>query len=81
MTQNFRQKKLLISGGANGLGKEIVIYFASLMKEVIFIDNKFKDGKLLEKNLTKKGYSVKFYYCDLSNLNNSSNVFHKIFNF
>lgn len=79
MTQNFRDNKLLIAGGANGLGKEMVIYFASIMKEVIFIDNKVKEGKFLEKNLTSKGYKVKFYYCDLSNLNNASSVFNKIF--
>jgi len=79
MIKNYKQKKLLITGGANGLGKEIVVHFAPLMKEVIFIDKSIKEGKSLEKNLNKKGYNVKFYFCDLSNLKNSSKTFSTIF--
>ena len=79
MIKDFKQKKLLITGGANGLGKEIVIYFAPLMKEIIFVDRCIKEGKCLEKKLNKKGYNVKFYYCDLANLENSSKTFSTIF--
>ena len=42
MSKDLKQKKLLITGGANGLGREIVYYFAPLLKETIFIDVKKK---------------------------------------
>lgn len=79
MSKDLKQKKLLITGGANGLGREIVYYFAPLLKETIFIDVKKNDGKSLEKKLIKNGCNVKFYSCDLSNLSYSQKLFDKIF--
>ena len=47
-------KKIFISGGAEGIGSAIVEHFCEQKSEVIFVDINFKKAKKLINNLKKK---------------------------
>ena len=76
--EEFKNKKILITGGAKGLGFAFVESFAQLCSEVIFIDKEKAEGKKIEKYFRNKKKKVFFYYSDLSKFQESIKIFKKI---
>lgn len=76
--KEFKNKKVLITGGANGIGLALVESFADLFNQVIFIDRDKAKGKSIEKFYKNKRNNVSFYYCDLLNFEKSNKTFKKI---
>ena len=71
-------KKIFISGGAEGIGSAIVEHFCEQKSEVIFVDINFKKAKKLINNLKKKKIKIpKFFKCDISNIKKMQNIIQK----
>lgn len=63
----MENKKILITGGASGIGLAMVTLFAERKSEVYFIDTKEDEGKEVKKSLRSKGLKVHFLHSDLTN--------------
>tara|TARA_Y100000590_G_C15619876_1_gene977147 strand:+ start:387 stop:1136 length:750 start_codon:yes stop_codon:yes gene_type:complete len=71
-------KKVFISGGADGIGSSIVEHFCEQKSEVIFVDINSKKAKKLINNIKKKKIKIpKFFKCDISNIKKLQNIIHK----
>ena len=60
-------KNVLITGGASGLGKEILEIFSAKYDKVFFT---YYNSNETAKNLEKKFNNAKGFYCDFTNLEN-----------
>lgn len=59
----FKDKVIIVTGGANGIGKAIAESFAKLDGQVIILDIDKANGEKLSKEINGV-----FYYCDLRNV-------------
>ena len=71
---NFQNQVVLVTGAANGIGKEIALQFASEGARVVLVDKDAKAGKMLEKELLEKSYVASFVEADLSDEQECVNV-------
>lgn len=64
---DFTGKVALVTGGAEGLGKEFVQTIAEQGSDVAFCDIKDEEGKATEKELAEKtGKKIKYYHCNVA---------------
>lgn len=63
----MKNKNVLITGGANGIGLAMVRRFAESGANVFFIDTQEEAGKKLEKEFLEAGQKVVFLLCDITN--------------
>lgn len=63
---NFKGKVVLITGGANGLGKAVATLFAQNGATVILADIDEIEGQKCKENLNDSGYKVFFIKCNVS---------------
>ena len=63
----MKNKTILITGGASGIGLAIVEKFGSEGSRVFFIDSNQKEGKIVEKLGQEKGWSLHFLHADIQN--------------
>lgn len=66
MMQNRQGKEILVTGGANGIGKAITMAFLERGAKVWIIDKKEEAGKALEAGLSEKGFHASFVKVDVS---------------
>jgi NAD(P)-dependent dehydrogenase (short-subunit alcohol dehydrogenase family) len=59
---------VFITGGASGIGEEIVRAFAAQDSRIGFVDIDAERGKALADELEKQGASVRFEHCDLRDI-------------
>ena len=71
---NFQNQVVLVTGAANGIGKEIALQFAREGAKVVLVDKDAKDGKVLEEELLETGYVASFAEADLSKEEDCVNV-------
>lgn len=72
---SLREKNILVTGGASGIGKEIVKAFADQKAKVAFLDLDAAKGQKLS---SKLGDNVFFEECDLKNIKSLKETIHKI---
>ena len=65
--KSLENKKILITGGASGIGYLIVKMAAQERAHVIIFDVVQKKLDEVSKELASHGYSISTYYCDVSN--------------
>ncbi|RKD33464.1 SDR family NAD(P)-dependent oxidoreductase [Thermohalobacter berrensis] len=61
----FKNKIVLVTGGANGIGKAIAKAYLDFGAKVIIADKDKEKGIKLEKDYNEKGYELFFYEIDL----------------
>ncbi len=66
---SLKDTPVLVTGGASGIGKEIILAFAAQGAKIGFLDIDANGGKALEADLREKGIEAKFEACDLRNIN------------
>ena len=71
---SLREKNILVTGGASGIGKEIVKAFANQKAKVAFLDLDAAKGQKLS---SKLGDNVFFEECDLKNIKSLKETIHK----
>jgi NAD(P)-dependent dehydrogenase (short-subunit alcohol dehydrogenase family) len=65
----MKNKTILITGGASGIGLAIVEKFAAEGSRVFFIDFNESEGKAVEKSAREKGGNVTFLHADIQDEN------------
>jgi len=69
---SFLNRKILVTGGARGIGKTICHSFAQEGAKVAFCDNNQSLGLQTEKEFIKQGFDVTFFPFDLRQSNQCS---------
>lgn len=77
---SLRGKRVLITGGASGIGASIVEAFARQGAEVHFLDIADNEGRDLEAELAGLDPAPRFHRCDLKDLDGLKQVLGKIAN-
>ena len=70
----LQSKRVLITGGATGIGRAAVKRCSEEGAQVVFGDINSKDGAALAYSLNEDGTSVSFLETDVSNLESSTNL-------
>lgn len=76
MTERFKNKTAIVTGGASGIGEASVIQFAKEGAKVVISDMSQK-GKELSDKLNSEGYDTTFIPCDVSNEEEVKNLVSK----
>lgn len=65
---SLKDRPVVISGGATGIGAELVRHFASQGAKVGFVDIAAADGAALAEALARDGHTVRFTACDVTDI-------------
>ena len=63
---SFKDKIVLITGGASGIGKASVLEFAKEGAKVVFADIEKEKALKIQEDLVKRNYNVDFFHIDIS---------------
>jgi len=75
---SLKNKRIVITGGASGIGASIVSAFAAQGARVTFLDILEGEGHALAKELKGSAHPPVFHTCDLRDLDGVARVFEKI---
>ena len=75
---SLREKVVLITGGASGIGETIVENFLQQGSKVVFIDKDKENGLQLVSRLQKYDFNAIFKECDLVNIDNLKTTINQI---
>jgi NAD(P)-dependent dehydrogenase (short-subunit alcohol dehydrogenase family) len=65
---DLKDKTVIVTGGASGIGEAIVQHFARQKSKVAFIDIKAEEGRNLTEKLSRDRYHSYFESCDLTDV-------------
>lgn len=65
---SLKGKRVVVTGGASGIGAGIVAAFAAQGAQVIYLDIADEDGKKLESSLSNSETPPLYMHCDLTNI-------------
>lgn len=71
-------KKILITGGASGLGKAIAEHYANKNWLVLVVDIQEKEGKEFAADLKKEGSQAEYYHCDVGNIESIKSLYESV---
>lgn len=71
---NLRHKKILVTGGAKGIGKATVLELASLEAEVLFTVRNTEELTALQNELRTQGLNVHGILCDVTSSDHRARV-------
>jgi len=75
---SLKEKRIVVTGGASGIGASIVSAFAAQGARVTFLDILEGEGRALARELKGSVHPPVFNACDLRNLDDVARVFGKI---
>jgi len=75
---SLKEKRIVVTGGASGIGASIVSAFAAQGARVTFLDILEDEGRALARELKGSVHPPVFNACDLRNLDDVARVFGKI---
>lgn len=75
MKYELKDKVVLITGGAMGLGKDLVEQAAQKGAKVVFCDIADMQGKQLELQLIASGYDALYYHCNVADYTQVEEMF------
>jgi NAD(P)-dependent dehydrogenase (short-subunit alcohol dehydrogenase family) len=73
----LKDKCIIITGGSNGIGAELVRQFSMTGAFVTFGDVNQENGELLEAELNSKGNNVQFVQCNVTSWDDQINLFER----
>ena len=65
---SLKNKTVIITGGASGIGSSIVENFLQQGSKVAFLDKEVEIGNKLVSNLNNYDHKALFKFCDLKNI-------------
>ena len=71
----LRNKSIIVTGGANGMGEELVKQFAASGSYVTFCDINEARGKQVENEILQNGGKAKFILCDTTSWEDQVQMF------
>jgi NAD(P)-dependent dehydrogenase (short-subunit alcohol dehydrogenase family) len=74
---SFQEKNIIVTGGANGIGRTIVTAFAKKGAKVVIADIDQAAGKKLEEDLLKNRYQARFIRTDVSDPESAKTMVHE----
>ncbi|WP_259066771.1 SDR family NAD(P)-dependent oxidoreductase [Mucilaginibacter sp. X4EP1] len=75
---SLKNKNVVITGGASGIGRAIAVLFASQGASIYIIDVDVQAGEATAEAIKKDGFNAQFTLCDITNLDAVTAVFDKI---
>ena len=75
---SLKDKVVIVTGGASGIGEAIVEAFARQQAQVIFLDIQDKAGENLIQRLQQAGCAAKYLHCDLTDIGSLQRVMGEI---
>jgi len=72
MKIDMKDKKVIITGGSTGIGREVVKIFAENGAKVAIFDVNNSDGMSLTNDLTQKGLEIRYWNVDVRDANQVS---------
>jgi len=75
---SLKNKRIVITGGASGIGASLVSAFAAQGAKVAFLDVLEEEGRALARELKGSAHSPAFHVCDLRDLDGVAHVFEEI---
>jgi NAD(P)-dependent dehydrogenase (short-subunit alcohol dehydrogenase family) len=75
---SLKDKHVVITGGASGIGEGLVIAFAKQGSRVTFLDVKADEGRELADSLGTSAHRPEFHRCDLTDLDRVATLFERI---
>ena len=75
---DLKDKTVLISGGATGIGRSLVEAYANQGAKTAFVDIDEGQGKQLKSDLLSQGYDVRSTPCDITNQERYQTVFNHV---
>ena len=72
MNIDMKNKKVIITGGSTGIGKEVVKVFAKNGAKVAIFDVNNEAGIDLTNELTKEGFDIRYWNVDVRDSNQVS---------
>ena len=79
--KRFLNKKVLVTGGASGIGKAICLRLVEEGADLVFIDRNIEAGKAFEQELSNQESSSLFVAADLTNEDKVEKAFAETKNF
>ncbi len=74
MLERFVQKRVLVTGGASGLGKAIVEQFADLGWKIAIVDINLEGAQQVAESVNKSGAESVALYCDIGKDEDFANI-------
>ena len=72
MNINMKGKKVIITGGSTGIGKEVVKIFSENQAKVAIFDVNNEEGMKLTNELNKKNLDIRYWNVDVRDSNQVS---------
>ena len=72
MNISMKNKKVIITGGSTGIGREVVKVFAKNQAKVAIFDVNNEEGINLTNELTKEGFDIRYWNVDVRDSNQVS---------
>lgn len=76
---NYRGKKVLVTGGANGIGRAIALAYAMRGATVIVADKDYAGARFVEQDLVPLSPESCFFHCDLALTKACEDLMRRIF--
>ncbi|MCP3761825.1 SDR family oxidoreductase [Domibacillus sp. A3M-37] len=74
----FKDKTVVVTGGANGIGKATAHAFAAKGAFTVIVDTKEEDGRAAVQEWKKSGFEAAFYCADAGNVDEMASVFARV---
>jgi NAD(P)-dependent dehydrogenase (short-subunit alcohol dehydrogenase family) len=80
MLISYKGKTVIVTGAAQGIGKNIATKFAESGADVVVVDKNTKDGKSVVDEICSSGYKAEYYKLDLADIKQSEEMITSLFN-
>jgi len=80
MLISYKDKTVIITGAARGIGKNIATKFSEAGATVVIVDINAKDGKSVVDEICSSGYKAEYFKLDLSDIKKIEEMITSLFN-